>query len=80
VGLADVRWLSHSVWLKPAPIAAVLGRDLGAIVITTEKDHSPNAALVLWHRARPLAAVPIAVGVNLVWIGLLAYGLAKLLL
>ena len=45
-----------------------------------EKDYSPNAALALWHRAWPLAAVTVAVGVNLVWIGLLVYGLAKLLL
>ena len=45
-----------------------------------EKDYSPNSPLALWHRAWPLAAVTIAVGVNLVWIGLLAYGLAKLLL
>jgi hypothetical protein len=58
----------------------LLGRDLGAIVTNTEKDHSPNAPLALWHRAWPLAAVTIAVGVDLVWFGLLVYGLAKLLL
>jgi hypothetical protein len=49
-------------------------------VTNTEKDYLPNAALALWHRAWPLAAVTVAVGVNLVWIGLLVYGLAKLLL
>jgi hypothetical protein len=74
-----VCWLSHYSLAEPALIV-VLGRDLRAVVTTTEKDYSPNAALALWHRAWPLAAVTIAVGVNLVWIGLLAYGLAKLLL
>ena len=40
---------------------------------------SPNAPSVLWHRAWPPAALVVAAAVNLAWIGLLAYGLAKLL-
>ena len=74
-----VCWLSHCGLADPALIA-VAGTGFRVIVTNTEKDYSTNAALALWHRAWPLAAVTIAVGVNLVWIGLLVYGLAKLLL
>ena len=35
--------------------------------------------LTLWHRAWPITALAIAPAVNLAWIGLLAYGLTKLL-
>ena len=35
--------------------------------------------LTLWHRAWPITALAIALAVNLAWIGLLAYGLTKLL-
>ncbi len=40
---------------------------------------SPNAPLALRHRAWPLITLAIAVAVNLAWVGLLAYWLAKLL-
>lgn len=74
-----VCWLSHYSLADPALIP-VAGTGFRAVVTNNEKDYSPNAALALWHRAWPLAAVTVAVGVNLVWIGLLVYGLAKLLL
>jgi hypothetical protein len=74
-----VCWLSHYSLADPALIS-VAGTGFRAVVTNTEKDYSPNAAMALWHRAWPLAAVTVAVGVNLVWIGLLVYGLAKLLL
>ena len=40
---------------------------------------SPRARLTLWARAWPLAGLASAVVVNVVWIGLLAYGLVHLL-
>ena len=40
---------------------------------------SSTARLTLWARAWPLAGLATAVVVNVVWIGLLAYGLMQLL-
>jgi hypothetical protein len=45
-------------------------------------DHSivsPKARLTLWARAWPLAGLATALVVNVVWIGLLAYGLVQLM-
>jgi hypothetical protein len=44
-----------------------------------DKNSAPNVALNLWHGAWPLAGVAIAVLVNAAWIGLLTYGLVRLL-
>jgi len=44
-----------------------------------DKNNAPSAALNLWHRAWPLAGVTIALLVNAAWIGLLTYGLVRLL-
>jgi hypothetical protein len=44
-----------------------------------ENQFSPKAPLALWYRAWPLTGLAIAVAVNVAWIGLLAYELAKLL-
>ena len=38
-----------------------------------------NPAATVWHRAWPAAGLAIALAVNLAWIGLLVYGLTKLL-
>ena len=46
---------------------------------TATNNFSPKARLALWGRAWPLAGLAIAVVVNVVWIGLLAYELVKLL-
>ena len=46
---------------------------------TRDKQLSPKAPLALLYRAWPLTGLAIAVAVNVAWIGLLAYGLAKLL-
>jgi hypothetical protein len=40
---------------------------------------APGSALSLWHRVWPSGALIIAVLVNLIWIVLLGYMLAKLL-
>ena len=39
----------------------------------------PRATLMVWHRAWPLAGLAIALLANAAWIGLLTYGLVKLL-
>ena len=44
-----------------------------------EDSAPPRAALMVWHRAWPLAGLAIAFLTNAAWIGLLTYGLAKLL-
>jgi hypothetical protein len=44
---------------------------------TVDNSVSPKPAL--WGRAWPLAGLATAVIVNVAWIGLLAYGLVKLL-
>jgi len=44
-----------------------------------DKNNATSAALKLWHRAWPLAGVTIALLVNAAWIGLLTYGLVRLL-
>jgi hypothetical protein len=38
-----------------------------------------SAAVNMWHRAWPLACIAIPVLVNAAWIGLLTYGLVRLL-
>jgi hypothetical protein len=49
------------------------------MISTDEGASSQSVALTLWHQAWPLAALAMAVIVNLAWIGFLGYGLAKLL-
>ena len=44
----------------------------------SDNNIAQSAALNIWHRAWPVACMAIAVVVNLAWITLLAYGLAKL--
>ena len=45
----------------------------------TDKNDVPRAAPNLWRRAWPFAGLATAMFVNVAWIGLLAYGLVKLL-
>ena len=52
----------------------------GAITRAERPAHfSPLAALSFWQRLWPFAALTLALVVNLLWIGALAYGLARLL-
>ena len=52
----------------------------GAITRAEQPAHfSPLAALSFWQRLWPFAALTLALVVNLLWIGALAYGLARLL-
>jgi hypothetical protein len=39
----------------------------------------PNNALSFWRRTWPLAGLTVAVLVNVTWVGVLAYSLARLL-
>ena len=40
----------------------------------SNNNDAQSAALNMWHRAWPLACLPIAALVNAAWIGLLTYG------
>jgi hypothetical protein len=45
----------------------------------SDNSNAQSAELNIWHRAWPLACIAIAVLVNAAWIGLLTYGLVRLL-
>ena len=45
----------------------------------SNNNDAQSAALNMWHRAWPLACIAIALLVNAAWIGLLTYGLVRLL-
>jgi hypothetical protein len=51
----------------------------GALNMADKDNAPPRAALMVWHRAWPLAGLAIALLANAAWIGLLTYGLVKLL-
>ena len=45
----------------------------------SDNNNAQSEELNIWHRAWPLACIAIAVLVNAAWIGLLTYGLVRLL-
>ena len=45
----------------------------------SDNNNAQSAELNIWHRAWPLACIAIVVLVNAAWIGLLTYGLVRLL-
>jgi hypothetical protein len=42
-------------------------------------DAPPSAALKVWHRAWPIAALAFALLLNVAWVGLLTYAIVRLL-
>ena len=47
--------------------------------LADKNDAPPDAALKVWHRAWPIAALAFALLLNVAWVGLLAYAMVRLL-
>jgi hypothetical protein len=68
-----------ALWAATSPDAVSQCAAPSVSLDVADKNSAPNVALNLWHGAWPLAGVAIAVLVNAAWIGLLTYGLVRLL-